>query len=165
MPAPAHAGGAGVVSCGVVIVTPLGDVFACRATGRGRWDLPKGLPEPGETPREAALREAAEEAGLILDPAHLADLGIHDYLPKKRLHLFGLRVAADAIDLARCRCRSTFVDARSGRVLPEVSGYAWQPLGRLDAWCGKNLSRVLAGIDQAALRRLPEIAGIGIIGS
>jgi len=29
------------------------------------WILPKGHVEPGETPRQSALREAAEEAGLI----------------------------------------------------------------------------------------------------
>ena len=31
---------------------------------RGRWDLPKGHVEPGESHEEAALREVAEETGL-----------------------------------------------------------------------------------------------------
>jgi 8-oxo-dGTP pyrophosphatase MutT (NUDIX family) len=30
----------------------------------GRWTLPKGLVEPGESPAQAALREVAEECGL-----------------------------------------------------------------------------------------------------
>ena len=35
------------------------------ATGGDRWVTPKGRIEPGEQPREAANREALEEAGLI----------------------------------------------------------------------------------------------------
>jgi len=31
---------------------------------RGAWIVPKGHVEPGETPRQSALREATEEAGL-----------------------------------------------------------------------------------------------------
>lgn len=33
----------------------------------GRWDLPKGHAEPGESPEQTALREMAEETGL--DPS------------------------------------------------------------------------------------------------
>ncbi len=31
---------------------------------RGKWDLPKGKIDPGETPEQAALREVSEETGL-----------------------------------------------------------------------------------------------------
>jgi phosphohistidine phosphatase len=31
---------------------------------RKRWGFPKGIVDPGETPRETALKEALEEAGL-----------------------------------------------------------------------------------------------------
>ena len=31
---------------------------------QGRWQLPKGMIEPGETPEEAAIREAREETGI-----------------------------------------------------------------------------------------------------
>lgn len=30
----------------------------------GRWQLPKGLVDPGETPEQAAVREVREEAGI-----------------------------------------------------------------------------------------------------
>ena len=33
---------------------------------RGRWDLPGGFCEPGETPEAAAIRELAEEAGVTI---------------------------------------------------------------------------------------------------
>jgi len=141
-----------VVSCGVVIVTPEHEVFVCRATGRGRWDLPKGMPEPGESARDAAVRELGEETSLRFDPRLLEDLGVFDYLPHKKLHLFGLCVPAHALDLTACLCTSTFVDPVSGRTLPEVDGYAWKPIARLEDWCGKNLGRVLGRIDWSRLR-------------
>jgi 8-oxo-dGTP pyrophosphatase MutT (NUDIX family) len=35
----------------------------------GQWALPGGSLDPGETPEEAALREASEEVGLVLPPS------------------------------------------------------------------------------------------------
>lgn len=34
------------------------------STGKRRWSFPKGVIDPGETPPQTALKEAAEEAGL-----------------------------------------------------------------------------------------------------
>lgn len=49
-------------------------VLVLRWPSRGEVRLPKGHVEPGETVREAALREAAEETG-YLDLEIAADLG------------------------------------------------------------------------------------------
>ena len=38
--------------------------FCLITTSSGRWGFPKGFIEPGETPEQAALKEALEEAGL-----------------------------------------------------------------------------------------------------
>lgn len=40
------------------------EVCLINPVGRRVWGLPKGGVEPGETPREAALREVAEETGM-----------------------------------------------------------------------------------------------------
>jgi ADP-ribose pyrophosphatase len=39
------------------------------------WELPAGLVDPGEVPRDAAARELAEELGFDVEPATLRDLG------------------------------------------------------------------------------------------
>lgn len=36
-----------------------------------RWDLPKGHADPGETPRQTAIRELCEETGLTPSQVHL----------------------------------------------------------------------------------------------
>lgn len=43
-----------------------GELEFCLITslGKRRWSFPKGMIDPGETPAETALKEAAEEAGL-----------------------------------------------------------------------------------------------------
>src|SRR5262249_43219173 len=81
-----------VVSCGVVMLNERREIFVCHATGTARWDLPKGLQDPGETALQTAVRETWEETSLALDAATLTDLGLHPYLPAKDLHLYALRV-------------------------------------------------------------------------
>jgi 8-oxo-dGTP pyrophosphatase MutT (NUDIX family) len=48
-------------AAGGVVQSDAGVLFIFR---RGRWDLPKGKIDPGETVAEAALREVTEETGL-----------------------------------------------------------------------------------------------------
>lgn len=67
-----------------------GRLLVCRRAhepGLGRWSLPGGVIEPGETGEQAAAREVAEETGLVLAPSafrHLAtlpnDYWFQDYL-------------------------------------------------------------------------------------
>jgi 8-oxo-dGTP pyrophosphatase MutT (NUDIX family) len=150
-----------VTSCGVVVLSRR-RVFACRATGTRRWDLPKGIADPGETPRAAAVREAWEEAGLRLDPATLHDLGDFAYLRAKRLHLFALHAAEGALDPSRCRCRSFFAHPVTRRPTPEADAFAWQALDALADWSGQGLAKVLAGLDWAALEALPAATAIEV---
>jgi 8-oxo-dGTP pyrophosphatase MutT (NUDIX family) len=85
-------------SCGVLLLSPQRELLLCHATGAAHWDIPKGLGEPGETPRETAVRETFEETCLRVDPHRLLDLGRLAYRPGKDLHLFGKRSSSCVLD-------------------------------------------------------------------
>ena len=130
------------LSCGV-LVTDGDRLLLGHATRSPRWDIPKGLAEPGEPSSSAAARELAEETGLIVAPGALVDLGRHRYLPGKDLALFAWRPAAMP-DPAALVCRSTFTV--SGSVLPEFDRFGLFAWDDALARVGKNLARVLAEV-------------------
>src|SRR5579872_2898239 len=43
------------------------ELLVIRPAGTDRWQLPKGRVDPGETAREAALREVREEGGVVAE--------------------------------------------------------------------------------------------------
>jgi 8-oxo-dGTP diphosphatase len=53
----------------LVVVTFADAVLLMFNAWRSQWELPGGMLEPGETPRQAAIRELAEETGI-----HTGDL-------------------------------------------------------------------------------------------
>ena len=117
------------------------------ATRSPRWDIPKGVAEPGEAPDAAAARELAEETGLDVPPAALRPLGTHAYLRDKDLALFAWQ-PAPLPDPAGLACRSTF-SLPGGASLPEFDRFGlflWpEALPRV----GRNLARVLAAVAAA----------------
>ena len=56
-----------------------GRILLVRRADNGRWDLPGGFVEPNETPPEAAVREAREEAGVEVSVAEL--VGVYSVGP------------------------------------------------------------------------------------
>ena len=132
------------VTCGTIVHDGGGRLLLGQATGSRRWDIPKGLAEPGETQLAAAVRELREESGLEADPAALVALGVHDYLPGKRLALFAWQPAAMP-DPAGLRCSSLF-QFRDGRWLPEIARFAVVPQTEAIGMVGKNMARILAGV-------------------
>lgn len=59
----------------VVFHDDCGRVLTVRKRGTGRFMLPGGKPERGETPRETAVREVREEIGALIDASSLTPLG------------------------------------------------------------------------------------------
>ncbi|WP_114905713.1 DUF4031 domain-containing protein [Ornithinimicrobium murale] len=59
----------------VLVADPSDWMVLVRSNGREVWTPPGGKREEGEAPREAAVREIAEETGLRLDPARLVPVG------------------------------------------------------------------------------------------
>ncbi|WP_203858634.1 TIGR00730 family Rossman fold protein [Plantactinospora mayteni] len=62
--------------CAVVLRDASGSILTVRKQGTERFMLPGGKPEPGESRRETAVRECAEELGVLLDPAALREVGV-----------------------------------------------------------------------------------------
>jgi len=132
-----------LLSCGLLLFDGEGRLLLGHATGTPRWDIPKGIAEPGETPLAAALRETDEEVGLRVEADGVVDLGRHAYLRGKDLHLHAALVGP--LDARRCRCRTFLVDGR-GRRRPEIDACAWVPFAEVVApRVAKGLAAILAG--------------------
>ncbi len=58
-------------SVGVLVRDGDGRILLVRHV-EGRWMLPGGAVDPGERPAEAAVREAWEEAGVVVEPLRIA---------------------------------------------------------------------------------------------
>jgi len=67
-----------LVGVGAIIIKDDRVVLVKRAHPpiQGHWSIPGGVLEVGELVRQAAVREAREETGLIVEPADL--LGVYD---------------------------------------------------------------------------------------
>ena len=135
------------VSCGVIVRREPGELLLCHATGRNYWDIPKGVRDAGETSVAAALRELREEAGIELSKQQVSDAGVFQYLPRKDLHLFILDPPAPDLRLDACCCSTHYTTRHSTRQIPEVDAYRWAKRDEVPALCGKNMTRVLMGLD------------------
>jgi 8-oxo-dGTP pyrophosphatase MutT (NUDIX family) len=131
-------------SCGVIVAGGDNRILLGHATRSPRWDIPKGLAEPGETFAAAALRELFEETGLAAPEAELRPLGVHAYLRDKDLALFAWNPATMPAP-ETLSCRSTFT-LPNGAVLPEFDRFGLFAWDEALARVGRNLARVLAGV-------------------
>jgi 8-oxo-dGTP diphosphatase len=82
-----------VVADGKLLLTQL----ASHTGAAGRWNLPGGGLDPGESPTEGVVREVAEETGQVVDEVRLVDVmtqhwvgrsarGLEDYHAVRLLH-------------------------------------------------------------------------------
>ena len=135
-------------SCGV-IVTDGQRILLGHATRSPRWDIPKGVAEPGEEFAETAARELLEETGLTVPADELVELGVHAYLRGKDLALFAWmpQPLPDPLSLT---CTSRFALA-DGTLLPEFDRFGLFPWDEAVSRVGKNLARVLTSIPRNVL--------------
>lgn len=134
------------LSCGIIILNELNEFLAGHATGSWHYDLPKGGMNPNETPLQCATRECFEETGLRVNPSNLKDLGVLEYAPHKDLHLFVYRVRKADIDMSKLHCCSTFVCAKTNKVLPEMDGFSWVDVRMMEGKCSKHLIKLMTNL-------------------
>lgn len=130
------------VSCGVILLDGSGRVLLAHATETSHWDIPKGQPDPGEAPVDAALRELREETGIELSAARLKDLGRFAYRRDKDLHLFAARIVDGEVDIARCVCTSLFPSRRNGKDIPEMDAFEWVAPSDIGRYASGSLTRL-----------------------
>ena len=135
-------------SCGV-IVTDGKRILLGHATRSPRWDIPKGVAEPGENVAEAATRELLEETGLTVPARELVELGVHAYLRGKDLALFAW-TPPELPDPQSLTCTSRFALA-NGTLLPEFDRFGIFPWDKALTRVGKNLARVLTAVPRSVL--------------
>jgi len=94
----------------VLLVHPSGNY-----NRRAPWSIPKGLPDAGEEPEQAARREAIEETGIV--PGALVLLGsVVLVKSRKQIHAFAGLAPADAAP----QCASWEVDRAEFVTLDEA---------------------------------------------
>ena len=130
------------VTCGV-IVTDGRRILLGHATRSPRWDIPKGIAEPGEAFVAAAVRELREETGLVAREDKLLPLGVRPYRRDKDLALFLWRPATMP-DPDSLVCVSCFT--WQGRDLPEFDRFGLFERDEAVARVGKAMAPILAGI-------------------
>jgi 8-oxo-dGTP pyrophosphatase MutT (NUDIX family) len=135
-------------SCGV-IVTDGRRVLLGHATRSPRWDIPKGVAEPGEAFSETAARELLEETGLAVPAGELVELGVHPYLRGKDLALFVWN-PPQLPDPHSLKCTSRFALA-DGTSLPEFDRFGLFEWDEALSRVGKSLARVLTSIPRDPL--------------
>jgi 8-oxo-dGTP pyrophosphatase MutT (NUDIX family) len=134
------------VSCGTLVVNAQGEVLLCHVTNTAKWDIPKGMLDPGETTLGAAMRELREEAGIVFAPERFEDLGGFAYRRDKRLHLYRVRVEDELGDLSQLVCTSFFPHPVSGKPTPETDGFRWAARRELASLCWPRMGQLLLSL-------------------
>ena len=74
---------------------------------------------------------------------------------------FSFATLLPRIDVAKLRCESHYLDRHSGRRLPEMDGFGWFALARVDALCTPKMAAVLnvqVGLEGVLARLAQEVA-------
>jgi 8-oxo-dGTP pyrophosphatase MutT (NUDIX family) len=134
------------ISCGTLVVDAQRRLLLCHVTGTAKWDIPKGLLDPGEDTLAAAMRELREESGLVFEPARFVELGRFAYRRDKSLHLYRVEVGDELADLGHLVCTSFFPHHITGRPTPEMDGFRWAIRDEVARLCWPRMAERLLSL-------------------
>jgi putative (di)nucleoside polyphosphate hydrolase len=135
------------LSCGALVVNRRRELLLCHVTHTARWDIPKGMQDPSESPLEAAMRELREEAGIAFAPGRFKDLGTFAYRPAKRLHLFMVDAGDELASLEHLACSSFYSHRVTGAPTPEMDGFRWASRDDVGRLCWPRMAQVLLSLE------------------
>ena len=92
-----------IIAAGGLVLNDRGELLMIFR--RGKWDLPKGKLDEGETIEDCALREVMEETGLVnVERGELIDIGYHEYFDQymnadviKETHWYAMRARGEEL--------------------------------------------------------------------
>lgn len=126
------------VSSGILFIND-SKLLIGHVTGQAHWDIPKGKIEDNETPIEAAIRETYEEAGIVVFPYELKDLGMVPYRQGKQLHLFAYIGTPPSTDT----CIDSLKHSKS-RI--ELDDFKYAEFGELHLFLNQRMIRALGRV-------------------
>lgn len=135
------------VSCGTLVLDAQGRLLLGHVTHTPRWDIPKGLRDPGETTLEAAIRELREETGLAFEAERFVEIGRIDYRRDKALHLYRVALGDTPCEPASLVCTSFFPHHVSGKPTPEMDGFRWATRAEVGRLCWPRMAARLLALD------------------
>jgi len=135
------------VSCGTLVLDAQGRLLLGHVTHTPRWDIPKGLLDPGESTLEAAMRELREETGLVFDAGRFVEIGRIDYRRDKALHLYRVALGETPCAPGSLVCTSFFAHHATGRPTPEMDGFRWATRAEVARLCWPRMAQRLLALD------------------
>jgi 8-oxo-dGTP diphosphatase len=109
-----------LIAAGALFVDAAERVLIVEPTYKATWEIPGGMVEDGETPREACVRELKEELGLDLVPGALL---VVDWAPREGVSRVLFVFDGGVLDDRRIRTISLPSD--------ELASWAYVPPGEL----------------------------------
>nr|WP_148213484.1 RNA pyrophosphohydrolase [Rhodospirillum centenum] len=119
---------------GVMLLNREGQVFVGRRLDtRDAWQMPQGGIDPGETPREAALRELGEEIGTAKAEflAESRDWYRYDLPPHLQGKVWGGRFRGQEQKWVLYRFTGTDAEIDLATAHPEFDAWRWVPMDDL----------------------------------
>jgi 8-oxo-dGTP pyrophosphatase MutT (NUDIX family) len=132
-------------TCGVFLFDKENKLLVCHPTNfpfiPGKWSIPKGIPDPGEDHRTAAIRELVEETSLIITPAAALELPPVLYATgKKTLQPFVAKLKTHRDELSPvCTSYVEHVEVP----FPEVDQFEWVELEQAAIMLHESQARCL----------------------